>query len=515
MSTIGANRPRGASRRELASKAGDAIARLVPRGERVLVGVSGGPDSTALLSALAESAPRLDVALRACIVDHGIREAEEVEGDIARTRELCAGFGVPLDVRRVRRGELAREARSGRRSLEEVARRKRLALLSEAADAAGCGVIALGHTLDDALETVLMRLLSGAGPAGLAGIRPRRGRIVRPLLGVSRREVIAYLAARGLAFRSDSSNADPRFVRNRIRRLVPLLDEAVPWWRSGLPGLARTMARVNDHLRSEASRMGWRRSAGGWEIERREFFGAHPAVRAHALLALADAIRRAEPGRAGSPPEPRIPLRFLEPALRGNPPRSRGLLLRGHALELSFDRQLVRWGAAIASPMEKGYLTVVSRDGRYPTGRSGAVVEVRVSTDIIPGEAAINAREIDPPLAVRSRRRGDAIACGAGERPSGRVPLKDLFDDWGIPERDRWRVPVVVDRRGIVAALGTVVGGKVVSRSADREQAGPEQAGGSVPGAGNGTAALAQAGEFYILRCASAPPSGGRKDFER
>ncbi len=152
-----------ASRLPDIARAGLAAAGI-GRGERILVALSAGPDSTALASVLAALAGELPLSLTACIVDHGIRAAEEIDGDIACARELCARIGVPLLVRRVAPGACEAEARREGRSLEEVARRNRLALLEEAARETGCGAIALGHTRDDALETILMRALCGAGP---------------------------------------------------------------------------------------------------------------------------------------------------------------------------------------------------------------------------------------------------------------------------------------------------------------------------------------------------------------
>jgi tRNA(Ile)-lysidine synthase len=431
----------------------------------VLAGLSSGPDSTALVAALAALGPERPGHLAACIVDHGIRPRQEIEGDIACARELCDRLRVPLQVRRVPPGACVEQARREHRSLEEVARRARLAALAVAAREAGCELIALGHTRDDGLETVLMRLLAGAGPRGLAGIRPRRGRFVRPLLAVTRAELVAWLAAAGLRFRTDSSNADPRFLRNRLRRLAPALDEAVPGWRTGLEGLSRWMGLIADHLDEEAAAMAWQATGRGWEIPRGEFFAAHPVVRLHSLLSLADRI-----GAAGQPR--RLPARFLQPALGPDPGRAAAVLVRGHGLCLACGADRVRWEADIVTPGEKGYLTVVLRDGRYPVGDTDIVLEVRSSAEAGPGEIAIASREIDPPVVMRSRRKGDTIRTLSGRAP-GTPTLKRLFNEWRIPEEQRWRVPVLADRDGVLAVIGDVVGGETVTRPGPAAVAGP------------------------------------------
>ena len=180
----------------------------------MLAGVSGGPDSTALLSVLASLVTDIGFTLLACDVENGIRPPAEREADRAAVQALCAGFGVPLDVRTIPEGGCEREAREGGRSLEDVARRRRLEALAGAADAAGAGFIALGHTRDDHRETVLMRALQGAGARGLGGIAAQRGRFVRPLLAASRAEVTAHLAAGG------HLDQDGRQLQQRVGRCV-------------------------------------------------------------------------------------------------------------------------------------------------------------------------------------------------------------------------------------------------------------------------------------------------------
>jgi tRNA(Ile)-lysidine synthetase-like protein len=449
MSATGASRPLSRCVRPALAEAG------IGRGSVVLAGVSGGPDSTALLSVLASLAADLGFSLLACHVDHGIRPAAEREADLASVRDLCAGLGVPLDVRSVPEGGCAREASEGGRSLEEVARRRRLALLAEAADAARAGFIALGHTRDDHRETVLMRALQGAGPRGLAGIAPRRGRFVRPLLGASRAEVMAHLAAEGLSARTDPSNADTRFLRNRVRRLlVPVLSRAVPGWGTAVSELARGMARVASFLDEEAARLPWKRRGTGWSIDRRAFFAAHPALRVHSLLHLADRVPR------GSLPA-RLPHRFLEPALGADPGPGRRFLIRGHGLALQIDRADLFWGPDIVSPSEKGYLHSVPREGILFIEGTGASVAFRRGPDPGPGETAIPVREVVPPLVLRSRRKGDRI-----DGPTGSATLKSLCGVWGVSRALASMVPVLADRRGVLAILGTAVGGRTATRCA-------------------------------------------------
>jgi tRNA(Ile)-lysidine synthase len=234
------------------------LAALPVGGEPGVVTVSGGPDSVALLRALAScgSGP-----LTVAHVNHRLRGAES-DADEAFVRELAAGLGVPC---RVKAADVAALAAGG--NLESTARRVRYEFFAEVAAEVGAKWIATGHTANDQAETVLHRLVRGTGIQGLRGIAPQirgqrtedRGQpqhetpdssvlcplpsvvLIRPLLAVTRAEILAYLAELGQPFREDSSNADPRFTRNRIRHeLLPLL-------RTFNPEVVSVLARLAEH----------------------------------------------------------------------------------------------------------------------------------------------------------------------------------------------------------------------------------------------------------------------------
>ncbi len=206
-------------------------------GDRVLVAVSGGPDSIALLAVLADVAPAWHVTVLAGHVNHGLRGAES-DADAEFVQEICGRLGVACAVERA--------PLKGAASLQERARERRYAALEHIADGLGATKIALGHTADDQAETLLMWMLRGAGMGGLAGIPPVRDRrFIRPLLDAQRADVLSYLQARGLPFRTDSTNAKPVYLRNRIRRdLLPVL-------RQFNPGIVGVLERQAEILREE------------------------------------------------------------------------------------------------------------------------------------------------------------------------------------------------------------------------------------------------------------------------
>ncbi len=222
-------------------------------GERVVVAVSGGADSTALLLALDEllKAGRLELCLTVAHLDHGLRGERGAE-DARWVAEWAGRLGYETVIARASVGERARLRRD---NLEQAARRARYEFLSEAAREAGARAVLAAHTLDDQAETVLLRLLRGSGAEGLGGIRPERRleeasdvSLLRPLVSWARRaETEEYCRERGVEFRSDAMNEDERFARVRVRRrLLPLLE-------TFNPRAAEALARAAELLREDAA----------------------------------------------------------------------------------------------------------------------------------------------------------------------------------------------------------------------------------------------------------------------
>ena len=232
---------------------------LIPREGSLVVGVSGGPDSVALLDFLVGYRTRHGIPqgdLVAGHVNHGLR-GEESEEDAAFVEEVAGRLGVRFMTSRI--DPVARQRERGE-SLEEAARKLRYAALRRMAVAAGCSRVAVAHTADDQAETILLRLIRGAGITGLSGMRPLRRlhelEVVRPLLTTTKRQVLEYLTRRGLTHREDSTNqtTDPRrnFVRlellPRIRRMNPSIQET-------LLRESALFAEVDSYLGAEAGRL--------------------------------------------------------------------------------------------------------------------------------------------------------------------------------------------------------------------------------------------------------------------
>ncbi len=256
---------------------------MLSGGETVVVATSGGPDSVALLHLLCRLRDELSLRLHAVHVDHGLHRSSAAHAQFVK--RIARAWGVPASVYRV---NVRSHARGRRLSVEDAARELRYAALERAARRVGATHIAVAHTADDQVETVLLWLLRGAGSDGLAGMpasRPHgRLRVVRPLIDLWRQDVTAYLAAEGLPSKTDPTNRLRRPLRNRIRQdLLPRLAGYNPGVKAVLRRLALQVAgdaEVLDRLSTEAARGAVRRS------------GARVIINAARFCALPAAVQR-------------------------------------------------------------------------------------------------------------------------------------------------------------------------------------------------------------------------------
>jgi tRNA(Ile)-lysidine synthase len=377
---------------------------LVVRGDRLLVAVSGGPDSTALLHGLAKVAPRLGITLMAACVDHGLRP--ESAGEAREVSRRCRNLGIACEILEVD----VNRARKAHVSTQEAARNARLAALEDAADRLGCTKIALGHTADDQAETVLFRIVRGTGLAGLAGIPYQRGRFIRPLLDARRAEILSYLAKRKIAFFTDPSNANRRYARSRIRHDI-------------LPALAGENPRVVD-----------------------------------ALLALAREAEQSGPGiwRKTLPSElylPRPTVHAVDRWMReGNGTRT--MTVRNGELAVGYGK--VSWtpgkpGQSLRTKPQAGEDQLVQGAGRFRIFEPPAFgLEITPAcTGPWPGgnSACFDTVKLAWPLCARALRPGDRMAPRGGR---GTRKLSDLLIDAKIPRQERSMLPALCDAAGVI-----------------------------------------------------------------
>lgn len=383
---------------------------LVRPGEPLLVMVSGGGDSVALL----DVAVRLGADVSALHVNYGLREGAGADEELVRS--FTARLGVPLHAERVTLPE---------GNLQELARDARYSVAERLAE----GDYAAAHTASDQAETVLYRLAVSPGSRALLGMSARRGRLVRPLLAVTREEVREYLRARGLEWREDPSNADRRFARARVRHDV--LDAL----RELSPAAERTIAETARQLRDEADVLDAAVNDALKEL------GEGPAVSLDALREHPPALRRLILRRlAGRTLSTRELTSLMDVGHRGTKSIDLGGGLRAVAEygTLRFTRDA---DAEAPAPVE----LAVPGQARFGDWE----VEARIDG---PGDVAVT--DLGPAVTVRAWRDGDRMRpAGLG----GSKSLQDLFTDRKVPRALRRTLPVIEAGGEIVWVAGVAV----------------------------------------------------------
>ncbi len=410
---------------------------------RLLLAVSGGPDSTALLLIMARLAKNLRISLGVAHFDHGLRGHETAEREEAFVRDLACSLGVPCfsgadDVRAL--------AHSQHLSLEDAARRARYAFLASVAARESFSAVATGHTASDQAETVLLHLVRGSGLDGLAGMTPRSSwplggsdlTLVRPLLRLSREQTLAYCAAACVAPVEDETNLSPQYRRNRVRHeLLPLLRDLNPGIESALVRLSDAAAEDTAYLRGVASEALLPRQDGAEGLSLRLLRAWPASPRRHALrLAFAAVVGDA---RELTQSHLQAIERLVLAGKTGDRldlPRNVSASLRRDALELRADV------TAAALPDEAAVLNVLGEMHFGPL-----LVAASASSPPSGQWAEVDAAAAGTWLCVRARLPGDRF------QPLGMAQdkkLQDFLTDAHVPRDARDSVPLFVSPRGIV-----------------------------------------------------------------
>jgi tRNA(Ile)-lysidine synthase len=423
----------------LAARVLDTIRRhgMLRGGECVLAAVSGGPDSVALLDVLDELRAPLGLAVAVVHVHHGLRSEADTDADFVLG--LCAPRGLPARVEHV----TVRRAPPWD-GLEAESRRARHAALERAARAVGATRIATGHSADDQAETVLMRLLQGAGPRGLGGIPPVRGRLISPLIDTRRAEIMEHLRARELAWVEDASNRDARFLRNRIRHdLLPFMAQLTG--ASMVESLCRSaaaaraiVADLEARARADLERLATREPAG--------FTLDVSALEAGSAELGAEILRQAAAAQGETRPL-RAPAQRAIRALLGGLPRRRAVRL-GHLVAERSGRRLRVGPAALPSLVARAWAPPGALDLPEIGRRLTASIVERGRDYVVPRElarVAFDADALPAALTIRGRRRGDVFSpFGApASGPAAVRRLKSFLIDAGVPRWQRSRTPLV------------------------------------------------------------------------
>ena len=423
--------------------------------ETVLVGVSGGVDSLALLYALHTLRHQLDCQFHVAHLDHGFRE--DSAADAVYVSKQADRLGVPISSTRT---DVPQLMRAQKLSAEVAARRARYQFYESVSERVGAAKIALGHHRDDQAETVLMNLLRGAGVSGLKGILPvREGKFIRPLLAFSRKEVEDFVAQLGLQPRCDTTNYQLNHLRNRIRlELIPALE------RTYNSNLQNTLSQTTELLRAESDYLEVLAydafqacrvescTPGTVALDRRLFQEHHLALCRRILrLAVVEVFGETKD----------FYFNHFESMLNlidGETPNSVLHLPNGGEFRRVYDRVLIQKSTESHAPFEYE----IAAPGHTPLPLLDAemiatVVEQpmnHTAADKFPDgkcQAVFDLDRLQLPLTLRQRRDGDRFH-PFGMR--GTKKLKNLLIDAKIPQQERERVPVLVNGDEIIWVVG-------------------------------------------------------------
>lgn len=384
-------------------------------GETVICAVSGGADSMALLWGMWLLREKFHLRVEAAHFNHHLR-GDESRRDEEFVREFCRFHDIPLHLG-------GAEVKPGAKGLEAAAREARYAYLMGLD-----GLVATAHTADDNAETVLMHLIRGTGLRGLGGIAPRRGRLIRPMLDITRQEVEAFLRDNWIAHVEDSSNAGDAFLRNRIRqRIMPLLRQENPAIGSSLSAMARRLRQEEQVLDGIARQV----DASGVTALRQQ----PEAVQRRALEGLLKRAGLAEPTAC-----------HIEQAMalvRSDHPSAYARFPGGVILRRCYDR------------LEPGEAQIRLEPAALPENGSLRLEQIGLKIRCRAGDCrqtgAPHAFVVCPSgeMVVRCRLPGDTMRL-----PGGTRSLKKCFVDRRIPAARRMAVPVIADAEGVLGVYG-------------------------------------------------------------
>jgi tRNA(Ile)-lysidine synthase len=408
---------------------------LFRSGETVVVAVSGGLDSMALLDYLAHSLGHRLVLVVAHL-NHSLRGSES-DGDEMFVRDVAARYGLRIVCDRV---DVTAVARKRGISLEEAGREARYAFLAEVAARVAASSIALAHHADDQAETVLIRLLRGSGTTGLRGMNPvsSDARHIRPFLRVTRHQIEEYAAERCLDFRTDNSNTDRSFLRNRIRHeLLPLLKEYNPSVVERLNDTATILGHDADLLSTIVDRR-WqevgRRKSGKVLLDLtavcKDSVGMRLRLYRHALVHLSGSLRRISFSH----------LEAIDRLVFGRMPNGRLHLPSGIRVIRSYG--ILCFSLVGCEVAEESYEVVIDAKGRFPIPASGSIVvsDLREAASYSEGpNIRVDTGRFPFPWTVRPFRPGDRmVPLGM----TGHKKVKDIFIDAKLPQPVRRRLPL-------------------------------------------------------------------------
>lgn len=413
-------------------------------GSVLIVGFSGGPDSTALLLSLYQIKKQINFSLKAAYVNHGIRDASQLKKDDSFVSELCLKLGIELFIETVAPGVIGEISRSEGRSSEEVARDYRYTFFNRILDSFPDSLLMLGHTMDDQMETLITRFFQGAGFGGLKGIPGRNGRILRPLIQCRKSEILKYLKEEKQSFCTDPTNLENDYLRNSVRNtLIPVVESIFPGYVKSLKVQQKRFLEIDELIAKQSDELGCIHSGSSSRVPLILFNKAHSSIRLNLLYSMFDNCYRG--GVKGF----RVPERFFKPLLSG-------LIIvdkqyaAAYGIRIYTDTEHLIFSAA--GYLNTGFFALLQSKKTIVPGRY--IVEQGDVTGFPIEKAETSA------LVFRSIQDRDFILLNNRKKM-----VKSIIRDWKIEDEIINLIPVLEDSYGISAILGEFAGKENIYRN--------------------------------------------------
>lgn len=417
----------------------EKYAMLKPK-SRILIGISGGPDSICLLHIFNQLKSEYKLRLFAFHLNHQLR-GKDADEDERFVKQFCQQLKIPCRIRKVKVREYAKR---NKLSLEQAAREIRYQLLEQVRKELRCHKIVLGHNADDNAETVILNLVRGTGLVGLCGIPPIRDRIIRPLIEAERKDIMQYLVSNELAFRIDKTNRNPKIPRNFIRTKI------IPQLKKLNPRLVEPITKLSDILRQEESYLAeltdgirqkivTKKSKQAIILDNKKLLSYNLALRRRILKSLL----------------PTLGYDKIEQILKMSEEKTVGTiqLAKDKICCQEYDRIYLGVKPPIpvdrAIPLPIGKSLIVDDMGiEVETALKSKIDLKMVSED--KNTEVFDYRELAPPFYLRYRRPGDRFIPFGGKEKK----LKEVLIDDKVPKRVRTRLLLFCDSKGILWILG-------------------------------------------------------------
>lgn len=423
---------------------------------KILLAVSGGADSMAMLSAFLDLREKINAEIFVLTVNHNIRSEKESAGDAAFVLDFCKNK-CPCILAEIPKNKILEEARIRKTGIEDTARFLRYKEFEKAADNFNVGYILTAHNKNDYYETVLMRLFQGSDPESLMGISFKRGRFIRPLLNISRYEIEEYLKEKKILWREDSSNMETSYLRNKIRHnLIPALNLCFDGWQSGLEKTLNKIKAQNNFL---ADSYKAKKKIGFWTLQKNEKYGLFCCCDFLFFIRLEDILKYKflQEGLIMLKGKRRIPHSVFDDLMHVS--NEKTIVFSGGFCAKKENDVLFLFKQDQEERSEEiGYSVWIDRPGKFdtPSGSFTSIKEAQGFYLIHESDKTGGIGPFKTPFCIRSRLAGDEIEMVSGSKKS----LKKIINEWDIDYEKRNLLPIIEEGGLVKGIYGAAIGSK-------------------------------------------------------